>query len=62
MSYSLGLDASTQSISAIIIDVEVGEVVAEGSVNFGERLPHYKAPSGFIAGGETGQRCAGDCG
>ena len=55
MSYSLGLDASTQSISAIIIDVEVGEVVAEGSVNFGERLPHYKAPSGFIAGGEGGE-------
>ena len=55
MSYALGLDASTQSFSALVIDVDQGIVVAESSVNFGEHLPHYHAPSGFIPGGEQGE-------
>lgn len=48
MSYALGIDSSTQSCSAIIIDTEAGKIVAESSVNFGERLPQYNAPQGFI--------------
>ncbi|MGJ8656541.1 MAG: xylulokinase [Akkermansiaceae bacterium] len=55
MSYSLGLDSSTQSCSALVIDVESGKVVAETSVNFGADLPQYNAPSGFIPGGENGE-------
>ena len=55
MSYSLGIDSSTQSCSALVIDVSSGEVVAEASVNFGEKLPQYNAPSGFIPGGENGE-------
>lgn len=55
MCYSLGIDSSTQSCSALIIDVVRGEVVAEASVHFGERLPQYNAPSGFIPGGEQGE-------
>jgi len=55
MSYALGLDSSTQSCSALIIDVENGTVIAEASVNFGEQLPNYNAPSGFIPGGENGE-------
>jgi xylulokinase len=55
MSYALGLDASTQSFSALVIDVDQDTVVAEASVNFGERLPQYNAPSGFIPGGEKGE-------
>ncbi len=55
MSYSLGIDSSTQSCSALVIDVESGVVVAEAAVNFGDRLPEYGAPSGFIAGGEGGE-------
>jgi xylulokinase len=35
----LGLDSSTQSLTAVIIDTDAGQVVAERSVNFGERLP-----------------------
>lgn len=55
MSYALGLDSSTQSCSAIVIDVETGTVVAEASVNFGERLPQYNAPNGFIPDGADGE-------
>ncbi|MEN8791301.1 MAG: xylulokinase [Lentimonas sp.] len=54
MPYSLGIDSSTQSCSAIIIDTDTGSVVAEASVNFGERLPQYNAPSGFITNGKDG--------
>lgn len=55
MSYSVGIDSSTQSCSAIVIDPVAGEVVAEASVNFGERLPRYGAPSGFIPDGPNGE-------
>ena len=50
MAYSLGIDASTQSISAIVIDLENGTVVCEHSINFGERLPNYNSPNGFFYG------------
>ena len=55
MSYALGLDSSTQSCSALIIDVANGTVVAEASVNFGAQLPQYHAPSGFIPDGKDGE-------
>jgi len=55
MSYSLGLDSSTQSCSAMVIDVDNGAVVAEASVNFGAQLPEYHAPSGFIPDGKNGE-------
>lgn len=55
MPYALGLDASTQSFSAIVIDTDAGSIVAEASVNFGERLPHYNSPNGFIPDGEDGK-------
>jgi xylulokinase len=55
MSYALGIDASTQSCSAIVIDTQAGKIVAEASVNFGQRLPQYSAPSGFIEGGVDGE-------
>ncbi len=45
----LGLDSSTQSLSALLIDTDTGKVVAERNVNFGERLPRYQSPSGFLA-------------
>lgn len=55
MSYALGLDSSTQSCSVIVIDTDTQSVVAEASVNFGERLPQYNSPSGFIPGGAHGE-------
>ncbi|WP_193210658.1 xylulokinase [Luteolibacter marinus] len=51
----LGLDSSTQSLSALVIDPASGEIVREVSVNFGADLPAYKSPSGFIPGGKNGE-------
>ncbi|WOO40935.1 xylulokinase [Rubellicoccus peritrichatus] len=55
MPLTLGIDASTQSCSAIVIDSDAGNIVAEASVNFGADLPQYNAPSGFIPGGKDGE-------
>ncbi|MCW1925969.1 FGGY family carbohydrate kinase [Luteolibacter arcticus] len=51
----LGLDSSTQSLSALVIDPARGEIVREVSVNFGAALPAYHSPSGFIPGGKGGE-------
>jgi len=51
----LGLDSSTQSLSAVIIDSLTGELIADESVNFGKELPEYQSPSGFICGGQNGE-------
>ena len=50
MAYSLGIDSSTQSMSAIVIDLDNDSVVCEHAINFGERLPHYDSPNGFLNG------------
>lgn len=47
MALTLGLDSSTQSISGIIIDTDAGHILHEVSINFGESLPQYNAPSGY---------------
>src|SRR3954467_13427203 len=49
MGLYLGIDSSTQSLSAMIIDTTLGQVVLDESVNFGKALPHYRSPSGFLA-------------
>ena len=48
MGLYLGLDSSTQSLSAMIIDTETGSVVLDRSVNFGKDLPQFGSPSGFL--------------
>lgn len=55
MALTLGLDISTQSVSAVVLDVLQGASVAAASVNFGQDLPHYGAPQGFIPGGTEGE-------
>lgn len=49
----LGLDSSTQSMSAIVIDAQSGDVVYSKSINFGESLPQYKSPSGYLANSDS---------
>jgi len=44
----LGLDSSTQSLSAILIDTATGQVVADRSLVFGHTLPAYGSPNGFL--------------
>lgn len=55
MAQVLGIDASTQSVTAVVLDVSSGEIVAERSINFGNDLPGYAAPHGYISGGKDGE-------
>lgn len=48
MARFLGLDSSTQSLSAIVIDTQTGQVVANHGVAYGARLPAYGSPHGFL--------------
>lgn len=48
MGIYLGLDSSTQSLSAIIIDTSTGTVLADESVNYGRDLPEYNCPNGVL--------------
>jgi len=48
MGWHLGLDSSTQSISAVVIDVARGRIVADVGVSFGE-FPEFGCPAGFLA-------------
>ena len=50
----LGLDSSTQSLSAVIINSESGSL-KEASVNFGNDLPEYGLPSGYDSSVERGE-------
>jgi xylulokinase len=51
----LGFDSSTQSLTAVIIDPTAGKIVHERSVHFGQDLPHYQCPNGFLPGGIKGE-------
>lgn len=44
----LGLDSSTQSLSAILIDLDARKVVYEKSINFDKALPQYGTSSGTL--------------
>ncbi len=46
----LGLDCSTQSLSALLINVDTGDIVHESKVRFEQDLPHYGTDHGFIRG------------
>src|SRR5262245_61555480 len=48
MAHYLGIDASTQSVSALIIETQSGRVALDVSVNFGKDLPQYSSPNGFL--------------
>ncbi len=48
----LGLDCSTQSLSALIIHTDSGEIVHESRVRFADDLPHYQTDHGFVRGTE----------
>lgn len=44
----LGLDSSTQSLSAVVIDLDSRKVVYEKSLNFDQALPHYGTQNGVL--------------
>ena len=45
----LGLDSSTQSLSAVIIDLDKQKVIYEKSLNFDRALPQFKTQNGVLA-------------
>ena len=44
----LGLDSSTQSLSAVVIDYDRRKVVYDKSLNFDRALPHYHTQNGVL--------------
>jgi xylulokinase len=44
----LGLDSSTQSLSAVVIDLDARRVIYEQSLNFDRALPHYGTRNGVL--------------
>ncbi|HVM59470.1 MAG TPA: FGGY-family carbohydrate kinase [Verrucomicrobiae bacterium] len=44
----LGLDSSTQSLSAIVIDPDARRIVCHHSLNFDQALPHYGTVNGTL--------------
>jgi len=44
----LGLDSSTQGLTAVLIDTDLGTVCHQALVNFGSDLPEYGCPQGFL--------------
>jgi len=54
MSLFLGLDLSTQSLKATLIDVESESIVCEASVSFDDDLPAYDTALGILAGMPSG--------
>jgi len=48
MSLYLGLDSSTQSLSAVVLDLESREVVLDHSISFDERLPEFGTENGVL--------------
>ena len=44
----LGLDSSTQSLSAVVIDTDRRKVIYEKSLNFDQALPHYQTQNGVF--------------
>jgi len=46
----LGIDSSTQSLSAVVIDLDTHKVVCEKSINFDAALPQFKTKNGVLPG------------
>jgi len=44
----LGLDCSTQSLTALVLDLDEKKILLTKSVNFGKDLPQYNSPSGYL--------------
>lgn len=51
MNWHLGLDSSTQSISAVVIDIDSGKLITDVGVSFGE-FEEFICANGFLPGGD----------
>ena len=55
MAIVLGLDLSTQSATALVLDTVKGTTVARARAAFGADFPDRGHPEGFIRGGQGGE-------
>lgn len=55
MARALGLDLSTQSVTALVVDIGSGGIVARAQVRLGADFPDRGQPDGFIPGGRDGE-------
>jgi len=55
MARALGLDLSTQSVTALVVDTEAGAAVARVQVRLGADFPDRGHPDGFIPDGRDGE-------
>ncbi|GAF68873.1 unnamed protein product, partial [marine sediment metagenome] len=46
--YFLGLDCSTQSLTAFLIDFNSKQIIYRHSINYDRDLPHYQTKNGVI--------------
>ena len=58
MGLFLGIDAGTQSIKGILIDPDSGWCSKAVSVHFGNELPQYGSPGGFLPNDDPAVRHA----
>ena len=49
----LGIDSSTQSLSAVVIDLDKQKVIYEKSLNFDRALPKFKTRNGVLPNRDT---------
>jgi len=54
MAIVLGLDLSTQSATALVLDTQVGTTLARARAGFGTDFPGRGHPEGFLPGGQGG--------
>jgi len=54
MAIVLGLDLSTQSATALVLDTQVGKTLARARAGFGPDFPGRGHPEGFLPGGQGG--------
>lgn len=48
----LGLDSSTQSLSAVVVDFSARRILKEASLNFDQALPGYETRNGVLRGAD----------
>ena len=54
MAIVLGLDLSTQSATALVLDTQAGKTLARARAGFGADFPGRGHPEGFLTGGQGG--------
>ena len=58
MPHFLGLDSSTQSLSAMILDTDSNEIIWDHTINYGSDLAEFNSPNGFLHNDDPLVKCS----